>query len=168
MVVKVIISHDNSSDKVIEPIVNEKKKSQNTLHWTISLQTERERERFRTLTFKSYSSKYNNLRLTVSDGVLLQQIGHVYMHNTSLLYHQIVTVRDLTASGSTCEHTKIISDHNITPRASTCFVGNSFHSKMTLFFSANFFLKKFSLFTQEYYQSFCPCSHSQDFWKRLI
>lgn len=54
----------------------------------------------------------NNLRLTVSDGVLLQQICHVYVHNTSFLYHQVVAVRDLTASGSTCGHTKIISGHS--------------------------------------------------------
>lgn len=43
--------------------------------------------------------------LTVSDGVLLQQIGHVYVNDASLLYHQVVAVRDLAAPGSTCVRT---------------------------------------------------------------
>lgn len=57
-----------------------------------------------TLTYIFYLSLWD--KLTVSDSVLLKKIGHIYVDNASLFYHQIVTVSDLATSRSTCEHEK--------------------------------------------------------------
>lgn len=51
--------------------------------------------------------------LTVTDGILLQQIRHIYMNNTSLFDHQVVAMRDLATSRSTCANNDFGHNHFI-------------------------------------------------------